>query len=115
MMPELKPHELILMLAVWSLLIFGGGFLGGRSSVDGDCATCEAALDKAIDELHECERKRLTPDPLRCEDERLAERERCRTTIAKIKELRCRICEVKHDPYPLEPHPVDTSEPKLIK
>ena len=114
-MPELKPHELLLMFAVWSLLIFGGGFLGGRSSVDEGCETCEAALDKAIDELHGCERKLLTPDPNECEDERLAERERCRTTIAKIKELRCRICEFKHDPYPLEPNSVDTSEPKPIK
>lgn len=114
-MPELKPHEQLSILIAWSLIIFAGGFLGGYSSVEKDCGTCEAALDKAIDELHECERKRLTPDPLRCEDERLAERERCRTTIAKIKELRCKICEFKHDPYPLELNSVDTSEPKPIK
>ena len=102
-MPELKPYELLLMLAVWSLLIFGGGFLGGRSSVDGDCETCEAALDKAIDELHECERKLLTPDPNECETERLAERQLCRESLARYKALKCRICEVHHDTYPPEP------------
>ena len=104
MIDQLRGQHLLIFVGVWSLVILGAGVFIGFSLVETDCATCEASLEEAIDQLHTCERQSLTPDPKACEDERLAERESCEAQIKRIKELRCRICEASHDPYPPEPN-----------
>ena len=104
MIDQLKGEHLLIFVGVWSLVILGAGVFIGFSLVETDCATCETSLEETIDQLHACERQSLTPDPKACEDERLAERESCGAKIKRIKELRCRICEASHDPYPPEPN-----------
>ena len=102
-MPEINNKEMALLAIFWSLMIMGVGVGVGHSWADTDCGTCEAALDKAIDELHACQRERLTEVGSRCEDERQAERDRCKVTLTQYKKLKCKICEIRHDSFP----PVD--------
>ena len=104
MIDQIKGQHLLVFVGVWSLVILTAGVFIGFSLVETDCGTCEASLDDAIDQLHACEQRSLTPDPKACEDERLVEREQCEAKIERIKLLRCRICEVSHDTYPPEPN-----------
>jgi hypothetical protein len=110
MMPELKPHQIIIAALGWSVLMFSAGFIGGYVAGDPDCATCETALSTAIDELHSCQRKSLTPDPAECEDARAQERASCQKTLTQYRALRCRICEAQDDldriksAQPTQPH-----------
>lgn len=107
---EIKAHQAIFIVTVWSLLIGGLAGLIGYKSAAPDCTTCEDALDDAIDELHKCQRGNLTDLPERCESERQAERLKCQQALAKYKLLRCRICDNSHDTYPSEhSDPRDTS------
>ena len=102
-MPEFDNKDMIFLAVFWSLLILGVGVGVGHSWSQKDCGTCEAALDKAIDELHTCQEERLTQVGSRCEDERQAERKRCKVTLSQYKKLKCKICEIRHDTFP----PVD--------
>ena len=102
-MPEFDSKDTALLAIFWSILILGVGAGIGHGWSGKDCTTCEDALDKAIDELHACQRQRLTEVGDRCEDERQAERDRCKVTLTQFKRLRCKICEIRHDSFP----PVD--------
>ena len=84
-MPEFDNKDMIFLAVFWSLLILGVGVGVGHSWSQKDCGTCEAALDKAIDELHTCQEERLTQVGSRCEDERQAERKRCKVTLSQYK------------------------------
>ena len=103
-MPEFDSKDTALLAIFWSILILGVGAGIGHGWSKKDCGTCESALDKAIDELHECQKERLTEVGSRCEDERQAERARCKVTLTQFKRLKCKICEIRHDAYP----PVDS-------
>ena len=96
-------HGLVIVI-VWSIILLGVGMYLGASLVDVECETCEASLEDAIEQLHICEQKLLIPDTDRCEDERLTERKLCTSKLAEYKRLRCKICELTHDPYPLKPN-----------
>ena len=96
-MPELKPHQIIIAALGWSVLMFSAGFIGGYLADDPDCATCETSLSTAIDELHSCQSKILTPDPAECDDARAQERASCQKTLTQYRALRCRICEAQND------------------
>lgn len=101
-------HGLVIVI-VWSIILLGVGVYLGASLVDVECETCEASLEDAIEQLHICEQKLLIPDTDRCEDERLSERKLCGDKLTEYKRLRCKICELSHDPYPPEPNdPRDT-------
>ena len=100
---EIKPHQAIFIVAVWSLLIGGLAGLIGYKVAAPDCTTCEDALDDAIDELHKCQQGNLTDVPNRCESERQAERLKCQQALAQYKLLRCKICDISHDSYPPQP------------
>lgn len=102
---DLKAHQVLMILVAWSLIAVGLGAYVGVSCSEVDCGTCEASLDKAIDELHACQQELLTRPISQCEDERQAERQKCEQTLSQYKTLRCRICEASHDTYP--PEPVD--------
>jgi hypothetical protein len=97
------PQGVVIVL-VWSMILLGVGAYLGTSLVDVECETCEASLEDAIEQLHICERKLLTPDHDRCEDERLTERKLCEGKLAEYKRLRCKICELTHDSYPPKPN-----------
>ena len=98
-----------MIVIVWSIILLGVGMYLGASLVDVECETCEASLEDAIEQLHICEQKLLIPDADRCEDERLSERKLCGDKLTEYKRLRCKICELSHDPYPSEPNdPRDT-------
>jgi hypothetical protein len=97
MMPELKPHQIIIAALGWSVLMFSAGFVGGFLTSDPDCASCESSLETALDELHTCQRKSLTPNPTECDDARAQERQSCKTALTQYRALRCRICEAQHD------------------
>lgn len=94
---DLDLKQGLFIAVVWSMLIFGLGAYAGFSFVDIDCNTCEASLDRAIDDLHACQKQLLTSIPNKCDDERKAEQELCKVTLAKYKELRCKICGASHD------------------
>lgn len=100
---DLNIPQAVYIVGAWSIMALGGGAYIGVSCSDQDCGTCEAALDAAIDELHKCQRDLLDRSDLKCEDERQAERDRCKQTLSEYKRLRCRICEASHDTYPPEP------------
>lgn len=96
-------HGLVIVI-VWSMILLGVGAYLGASVVDVECETCEASLEDAIQQLHICEQKLLIPDTDRCEDERLSERLLCEQKLTEYKRLRCKICELTHDPFPPEPN-----------